>query len=163
MTESPSASTAERFTVRPRPPFRALMVTAGVEVVGGALLLFGVITGRSALTWLALGLLIMGVITAGLITWAWRRVNVTLILTTQSITAVRGRSRRELAWSAIDGVTLQGAQLTLASRSERDLTVLNPRGPSEARFAALVLAVRDHLDADCGYRPFSFGTNAEQL
>ena len=129
---------------------------AGLEVVGAILLV----------TWGALDLPLVVCILGGLLlacggaamlagVLALRRFAQTVELSATGVTVTSAQGTRTLPWSTVTQVTLNGRVLTLQTGSDRDepVEVLNPRGPAEATFAALIEALRGRLDADRGYRP----------
>jgi hypothetical protein len=72
----------------------------------------------------------------------------------KSITIIKGRRRRVVGWSTIDIVRRQGPRLLLITKpgSGSDVTVVNPRAETDARFSALIVEIQQRLDADRGYR-----------
>ena len=76
------------------------------------------------------------------------------MLDPEAIRVIRGRRTRRVPWSAVDHVMLKGPRLTLVTKPDQgeDVTVVNPRTPTDPTFMSLVAAVQGRLNADRGYR-----------
>jgi hypothetical protein len=85
---------------------------------------------------------------------ASRRLRQTVRLDESGVTVRKGRRTSRVAWADITSVTVTGARLALLRRDgEPPVELLNPGGPSEAAFAALMESLQRSLDDDRGYRP----------
>jgi hypothetical protein len=129
----------------------AAIISAAMIVLGSALDL------PQAVAIAGLILMIFAVLLAVVALVLSARLKTTLILDAESITITRGRQWRSVRWSIIDSVKTQGPRLLLITEpaSEPDAIVINPRGSTDAVFAALMTEIQQRLDADRGYRPIS--------
>jgi hypothetical protein len=149
----PTDRNRQRFRLSAPPPLRALAIASGLALCGGFLMLFGGVLHWPWPIQLLAGLVLaFGVALAAVAVIMVRRLHSVLLLDDHAITVVRGSRQRRLRWSEIEEVNLRGQRLTLVTRpGRRDAAVLNPGGPSNVIFAALVEAIRARLDADRGY------------
>ena len=153
---TPDQASVQRFVLRARTPLNALALAAGLEVIGAILLVTWGALDLPLVVGILGGLLLAcggGAMLAGVL--ALRRFAQTVELTSMGVTVAGAQGTRTLPWSSVTQVTLNGRVLTLQTGSDRDepVEVLNPRGPAEVTFAALIEALRERLDTDRGYRP----------
>jgi hypothetical protein len=137
------------------PPVRSLAISAGTAVIAAGMIVLGsaldlsqvVIVGGVVLMIFAVALAVVAIALTV-------RLRTTLILDPKSITIINGRRRRVVGWSTIDIVRRQGPRLLLITKagSGSDVTVVNPRAETDARFSALIVEIQQRLDADRGYR-----------
>ncbi len=154
---SPPADRApsQHFVLVATPPLRALAIAAVTEVLG-ALLLVGwqaldlpLVAGVLGALLLAAGTALLGA--AVILT---RRLRTTVELSDDAVRVTRTGRTRSLRWEAVREVTLLHPQLRVIAADPADEVVItNPRGPRDPRFAALLEALRQRLDAGRGYRP----------
>ena len=152
---SPARPTRQQFVLRAPSPLRALVVASIAAVLGAAL----VVLWRSA-SWplavavLGLVLLALAVALVLAVVRAQLRLRQTVRLDETGVTVGKGRRTSSAAWAEITSVTVTGARLTLVRREGgTPVEVLNPGGPYETAFAALMEALQRFLDEDRGYRP----------
>jgi hypothetical protein len=142
----------------PPPPIRSLAISAVVAVVSAAMIVLGAALQLPQVVMIiGIGLIAFAVVLAVVALAFTVRLRTTLILSPQSITIIKGRRRRVVAWSMIDRVKMQGARLLLITKPEGgpDATVHNPRPTTDAAFSALITEIRKRLDADRGYQRLS--------
>ena len=156
MTDSSAdQANVQRFVLRARTPLNALAMAAGLEVLGAILLVTWGALDLPLIVGILGGLLLAGgggAMLAGVL--AIRRFAQTVELGSKGVTLTTAQQSRTLAWSAVTQVTLNGRVLVLqTAQGDEPVEVLNPRGPAEATFGALMEALRARLDADRGYRP----------
>jgi hypothetical protein len=149
---------AARFVLTAPAPVRSLAISAVAAVASAAIIVLGSaldLPPAVAIAGWALMIFAVGVAVVALVLSA--RLKTTLILDPASITITRGRQRRAVRWSMIDSVKMQGPRLLLITEpaSEPDAIVINPRGSTDATFAALMAEIQQRLNADRGYRPIS--------
>ena len=156
MSDSGSVQTREtRFALAAPPPVRSLAISAGAAVMAAAMIVLGsALDLPQVVTVAGVGLLIFAAVLAVVALILTARLRTTLLLDPESITIIKGRRRRIVAWSMIDIVRRQGPRLLLITKPEAgaDATVLNPGPGTEATFDALIAEVQRRLDADRGYR-----------
>lgn len=151
---STTPGTAQQFTLNAPPPVRALAIGAGAVVVGAVLLvLWGSLELPVVLAWLAGLLLVLGLAltVAALVLTARLRTEVRL---DETAITVSGRGQeRSVTWPEVTKVSLAHPRLSLQTGgSSTGLVLVNPRGPDDPVFGALVERVRQRLDGDRGYR-----------
>jgi hypothetical protein len=137
------------------PPVRSLAISAGTAVIAAGMIVLGSALDLSQLVIVGgVGLMIFAVALAVVAIALTVRLRTTLILDPKSITIIKGRRRRVVGWSTIDIVRRQGPRLLLITKpgSGSDVTVVNPRAETDARFSALIVEIQQRLDADRGYR-----------
>ncbi len=154
---SPPADQAphQQYVLAATPPLRALAIAAVTEVLG-ALLLVGwqaldlpLVAGVLGALLLAAGTVLLGaaVILTG-------RLRTIVELNEDAVRVTRAGRTRSLRWDVVREVTLLHPQLRLLTTDPSgELLITNPRGPGDPRFAALLEALRQRLDAGRGYRP----------
>ena len=143
----------QRFTLTAPPPVRALAIAAVTALVGAGLIVISQMLDLGAVV-LAVGVvgLVLAVALAVAALVLGARVRSELLLETEAITIRGAGEERRVPWADIDTVTLLGPRLTFVRRTGADVVVVNPRGPADRTFRALLTAVRRRLDADRGYR-----------
>jgi hypothetical protein len=142
----------------PPPPIRSLAISAVVAVVSAAMIVLGAALQLPQVVMIiGIGLIAFAVVLAVVALAFTVRLRTTLILSPQSITIIKGRRRRVVAWSMIDRVKMQGARLLLITKPEGGpgATVHNPRPTTDAAFTALITEIQKRLDADRGYQRLS--------
>ncbi len=157
MASSRGADTGERFTLSARPPVRALAITAVTAVVGAALVVVA-----SALDWptafavIGVVLLALAFALAVLAFVLVAQLRVAVQVDAETLTIARGSQRTVLAWSDVREVALRGRRVVLLLKgdSAQAVSIVNPRGPTDPTFLALLRALQRQLDDDRGYRPF---------
>jgi hypothetical protein len=144
-----------RFLLAAAPPVRALAIAAGAEVLG-ALLLVG---------WQALDLPLVAAVVAGLLLAFGTvllaaavvlagRLRTVVELTEDGVGVTRAGRSRSVPWSAVQEVKLQHPQLQVVTDDPAGgLVITNPRGATDPRFAALLEALHQRLEAERGHRP----------
>jgi hypothetical protein len=137
---------------------RSLAISAVAAVLAAA----GIVLGSAlelprAVTIAGVGLMIFAVALAVVALVLTARLRTALILDSESITIIKGRHRRVVPWSMIDIVRSQGPRLLLITKPDggSNVTVVNPRGATDAAFSALINEIQKRLDADRGYRQVS--------
>jgi hypothetical protein len=147
-----------RFVLTAPPPLRSLAISSVAAVIGAAMIVIGsALELPQAVAIAGIGIMIFAIVLAVVALVLTLRLRTTLILNQQSITLIRGRHRRAVPWSMIDSVKLQGPRLLLITEPEAGphAVVINPRGSTDATFAALVTEIQSRLNADRGYRQIS--------
>lgn len=150
--------TESRFALVPPPPLRSLAISAVAALIAVTMIVLkSALDLPAAVTIAAIVVMIFAIVLALVALVLTVRLRTTLILDSRSITIIRRRRRRVVPWSVIDRVTMQGARVLLITEPEDDpdVAVVNPRGSSDATFAALVAEIERRLNADRGYRPIS--------
>jgi hypothetical protein len=136
-----------------------LAISAGAALVAIVLLvLAGVLDLPLVVIVLGIVLLALAVALAGAAIVMTRRLRISVTLSPDSITVVRGRRTEAVVWSDVEEVALRGSRLTLVSKSGSENTALvNPRPAGDPTFMSLVVALQDRLNASRGYggRPFA--------
>jgi hypothetical protein len=153
---SPSVPPRQRFRLSPTPPIRALAVASSASLFGVIVLAFWGVRNRGLLLLIVgLGAMIFGVLLTVIAFLRTARLRMLIYLDADGITLTRGglgRRSRELAWSEIKEVTLNGPRLTLLASGDRRLAqVINPRAPGDLVFTSLITAIQQRLDASRGY------------
>lgn len=145
----------QRFTLNARPPVRALAIAAGAEVVGALLLVgWGALELPVAVAVAGGLLLAFGTVLVGAALVLGGRLRTEVQLAANAITVVRGGQRRSVPWSKVEEVKLQHPQLHVVATDPADgLVIVNPRPAEDPLFASLMVAIRQRLDTDRGYRP----------
>jgi hypothetical protein len=143
-----------RFTLAAPPPVRSLAISAGTAVIAAGMVVLGSALDLSHVIVAGVVLMIFAVALAVVAIALTVRLRTTLILDPKSITIINGRRRRVVGWSTIDIVRRQGPRLLLITKpaSGSDVTVVNPRAETDARFSELIVEIQQRLDADRGYR-----------
>ena len=147
-----------RFTFAPPPPVRSLAISSVAAVTAAAMIVArGAFDLPAAVMVAGIVVMILAVMLAVVALALTVRLRTTLILDAESITVVKGRHRRAVAWSMIDSVTMQRARLLLITKPEGgpNIAVVNPRATTDATFSALISQIQQRLDADRGYRPIT--------
>ena len=81
------------------------------------------------------------------------RLRTQVELGADTLTVTRAGQRREVSWSDVRAVTLQHPRLRVTTADPAGgVVITNPRRESDPRFAALMSALRQRLDADRGYQ-----------
>lgn len=144
--------TDEVFRLSAPPPVRALAIAAGAALVAIVALALG-LTGRltGVLTVVCVVLLVFALLLAGGAVVLTRRLRTTVGVDADTITVRRGRQSDTRSWTNIGEVTLEGARLTFVAKDGADLGLINPRGPQDPTFKALLGALRKRLDTNRGY------------
>ena len=158
MSDSGPRPQDARFTLTAPPPVRSLAISAATAVIAVGMIVLGSALDPSHIVMVAgVILMIFAVALAVAAVVLTLRLRTTLILDPKSITIINGRRRRVVGWSTIDIVRRQGPRLLLITKpgSGSDVTLVNPRAETDARFFALILEIRRRLDADRGYRQLS--------
>jgi len=144
----------ERFVLSVRPPIRALAIAAIGALVGAGLMVLARLLDLGLVLLIIGGaVLILAVALALLAALMVARLRSTVVLDADAITMTRGRRTERVAWSGVDNVKLKGPRLTLITKPDQgdNLTVINPRTPTDPTFMSLVAAVQGRLNADRGY------------
>jgi hypothetical protein len=144
-----------RLTLAPPPPVRSLAISAVAAVIAAAMMVaHGAFELPAAVMVAGIVVMILAVILAVVALVLTVHFRTLLILDTESITVVKGRHRRTVAWSMIDSVTMRRGRLLLITKPEGgpNITVVNPRASTDATFSALISQIQQRLDADRGYR-----------
>jgi hypothetical protein len=82
------------------------------------------------------------------------RLRAVVELRPEVLAVSRGGRSRSVAWNAVKEVKLQHPRVLVVTEDPADgLVITNPRGAADARFASLVDALTERLDANRGYRP----------
>jgi hypothetical protein len=145
-----------RYVLTAWPPLRSLAISSVTAVIAAAMMVFGTaLELPRAVAIVGLGLMVFAVVLAVVALVLTVRLRTILILDQQSITITKGRQSRVVPWSVIDRVRMQGPRLLLITSPEADpdAVVINPRGTTDATFAALITEIQRQLNADRGYRP----------
>jgi len=159
---TPQPAREARFVLAAPPPVRALAISAGLVVIGVALVVL-----TSAYAW-PVGVLVLGVVLAVLgvalalaALLLTRRIRSVVLSTPDAITIEHGSDRHELRWSEVGEVRVVGHRLVLTRKEnegiqdgQASVSVLNPRMRANPTFLALMSEVQQRLDADRGYSPF---------
>jgi hypothetical protein len=150
----PTRPALQRFRLSAAPPLRALAIASTCALLGGFLILFGRVLHWSWPIQLLAGLVMaFGIALAAAALIMVRRLRSVLVLDDSAITVVRGARQQMLRWADIEEVNLRGQRLVLVTRrGSQNAAVLNPGGPANATFAALVTAIRARLDESRGYQ-----------
>jgi hypothetical protein len=164
VVSTPQPAREARFVLAAPPPVRALAISAGLVVIGVALLVL-----TSAYGWpvgvlvLAVVLTVLGVALALTALVLTRRIRSVVLSTPDAITVQHGRDRHELRWSEVGEVRVVGHRLVLTRKGnegneggkdgQSSVSVLNPRMRANPTFLALMSEVQQRLDADRGYSP----------
>jgi hypothetical protein len=147
-----------RFVLAAPPPLRSLAISSVTALIAAAMIVLGsALDLPRAVAIAGIGVMIFAIVLAAVALILTARLRTTLILDPQSITIVRGRHRSTLLWSMIDSLKIQGPRLVLITEPEgaADAVVINPRGSTDATFAALIREIQSRLNADRGYRQIS--------
>jgi hypothetical protein len=147
-----------RFVLTALPPLRSLAISSVSAVVAAAMIVFGTaLELPQAVTIVGIVLMVFGVVLAVVALLLTARLRTTLILDPQSIRITRGRHGRAVPWSMIQTVKMQGPRLLLitAPEAKPDAEIVNPRGSTDATFAALIAEIQRRLNVDRGYRRLS--------
>ena len=145
----------DRFVLALRPPVRALAITAVAALLGALLVVLSQVLELGLVPVIIGGALLFFAVSLGLISALLvARLRSTVLLDAEAIRVVKGRRTRRVPWSAVDHVMLKGPRLTLVTKPDQgeDVTVVNPRTPTDPTFLSLVAAVQGRLNADRGYR-----------
>ena len=156
MSSSPAGQAPnQQFVLAATPPLRALAIAAVTEVLG-ALLLVGWQALDLPLVAAVLGALLLaaGTVLLGAAVILTGRLRTIVELGDDAVRVTRAGRTRSLRWEVVREVTLLHPQLRVLTTDPADeLLITNPRGPGDPRFAALLEALRQRLDAGRGYRP----------
>jgi hypothetical protein len=155
VSDSATEHAETRFVLTAPPPLRSLGISSVAAVIAAAMIVFGsALDLPQAVAIAGIGIMIFAIALAVVALVLTRRLQTTLILDSESITISCGRHRRALPWSMIDSVKLRGSRLLLITAHEAgpDAVVMNPRGSTDATFAALITEIQSRLNADRGYR-----------
>jgi hypothetical protein len=147
-----------RFVLTAPPPLRSLAISSVAAVMAAAMIVLGsALDLAQAVAIAGIAIMIFAIVLAVVALVLTQRLRTTLILDPESITISRGRQHRAVPWSMIDSVKMQGPRLLLITKPEvdSDAVVINPRGSTDATFAALIAEIQSRLNADRGYRPIS--------
>jgi hypothetical protein len=147
-----------RFILSAPPPLRSLAISSVAAVLAAVMIVLGsALDLPQAVAIAGIGLMVLAIalVIAALILTA--RLRTTAILDSTSITIIQRGDRRTVPWSMIDSVKMQGSRLLLITEPEGgpNLALVNPRGTTDATFAALIADIQRRLNADRGYRPIS--------
>lgn len=154
MTDPSPRQTDQRFTLSAPAPVRALAIAAAAAVVALILLVVHAAADLPVgVLVLAIVVLVLGVALAVGAMLLTRRLRTLVTLANSKVTVTRGRQTRDLLWSDVGEVRLQGRRLTLGAKSgpADDAIVVNPRQPGDPTFIALMTSIQGRLDADRGY------------
>jgi hypothetical protein len=146
------------FVLAAPPPLRSLGISSVAAVIAAAMIVFAsALDLPQGVAFAGIGIMIFAIALAVVALILTLRLRTTLILDSESITISRGWHRKAVPWSMIDSVKLRGPQLLLiiAPEAEPDVVVMNPRGSTDATFAALITEIQSRLNADRGYRQIS--------
>jgi hypothetical protein len=159
---TPQPAREARFVLAAPPPVRALAISAGLVVIGVALLVL-----TSAYGWpvgilvLAVVLTVVGVALALAALVLTRRIRSIVLSTPDAITIQHGSDRHQLRWSEVGEVRVVGHRMVLTrkpndegTQGQGSVSVLNPRMRANPTFLALMSEVQQRLDADRGYSSF---------
>ena len=147
-----------RFVLAPPPPVRSFAISAVAAVTAAAMIaLASALRLPQAVAVAGIIIMIFAVVLAAVALVLTVRLRTTLILDTRSITIIKGRHRRAVAWSVIDSVTMQGPRLVLLTKPDDgpDAMLINPQASADATFLALAAEIGRRLDADRGYKRIS--------
>ena len=162
VVSTPQPAREARFVLAAPPPVRALAISAGLVVIGVALLVLTSAYGWSVgVLVLAVVLAVLGVALALVALVLTRRIRSVVVSTPEAITVEHGSDRHELRWSEVGEVRVVGHRLVLTRKGNEEgregqgsVSVLNPRMRANPTFLALMSEVQQRLDADRGYKPF---------
>jgi hypothetical protein len=147
-----------RFVLSAPPPLRSLAISSVAAVLAAVMIVLGsALDLPQAVAIAGIGLMVFAIalVIAALMLTA--RLRATAILDSTSITITQRGHRRTVPWSMIDSVKMLGSQLLLITEPEGgpNAALVNPRGSTDATFAALIADIQRRLNADRGYRPIS--------
>ncbi len=150
---------AERFVLRPRPPVRALALSAGLDLVGAVLIVLGSDAANTLLVVIGVVVLVLGLALLAAALIGYRRFSTVVEMDDRGL-AIRsaGKTARR-RWNEINQVRAQDHHVYLWTDSDdgETLQIVCPRGPSDPEVGRLQITLARALDADRGYRNISDG------
>ena len=145
---------AQTFKIEGRAAVRSLALSAGISVLGMALLALRLVVpslGEPAV-WIGVALAGVGI---GLVITAQeaaRKSSVKAVLTDQGFTLISSRTRFELPWSDVRKVSMTANELIVRDKHRQEVKVISPPGSRPEQLDALAAAMAARLDASRGYR-----------